>query len=208
MITGAQIKVIAPNCHAPDDWANTLNSVLPDYQINTQYRICAFIGQCCHESGEFNLLEENLNYSTSGLMKTWPTRFPTDASTIPYIHNPMALANHIYAGRNGNGSEQSGDGWMYRGRGLIGMTFKGTYGALAHALNLPLIEHPEMLLDHKIATQSACEYWKSHALNALADHLDSGDAAFSEITRIINGGLNGISQRLAYYHRAIIANVS
>ncbi len=207
-ITADQIKSIAPYCARSDKIALALTTAMPIYQINTRYRVCAFIAMCCEESAEFNRMEENLNYSSSGLMATWPTRFPTPASTVPYMHNPMALANYVYANRNGNGTEESGDGWRYRGRGFIEVTFRDNYAAIGNALQLPLLNHPELLSDPSVAATSAGDFWQSHALNALADKLIAGDSAIADITHVINGGLNGLDQRKVYYRRALAAIAS
>ncbi len=208
IINPAQIKSIAPYCHNPDSWAIALTSTMKTYQIDSRLRACAFIAQCCEESTELNVLEENLNYSSASLMRTWPKRFPTTFSTIQYMHNPMALANFIYANKNGNGNEASGDGWKYRGRGLFEVTGRGNYAMEAGWLQLPLLDHPELLTQPMVAADSAGAYWKSRGLNSMADQLFGGDGPIVEITRVINGGSLGIDQRRVYYHRALAAIAS
>src|SRR5437899_5679617 len=100
-------------------YVDALDEALERYTINTPPRIAAFIAQVAHESGDFRLAQENLNYSWQAQRKTWPSRFPTDEIAQGYDRQPERIANHAYANRNGNGDEASGDGWRFRGRGLI-----------------------------------------------------------------------------------------
>ena len=90
---------------------DALSAVLPRYEINTVDRVAAFLAQCGHESADFTVLHENLNYSAKGLHATWPTRFISEDAAVPYNRNPEAIANKVYSSRLGNGDEASGDGW-------------------------------------------------------------------------------------------------
>ena len=148
------------------------------------YRVAAFLAQIAHESQELNRLVENLNYSAAALMSTWPKRFPTLADAEPYARQPERIANRAYANRLGNGAEQSGDGWRYRGRGIIQVTGRGNYHEIGAALALPLDVQPELLEQPANAALSASWFWKSHLLNPLADHQtnDIDDADFLTIT--------------------------
>ncbi len=117
-----------------------LDAVMAEYNINTTVRVAAFVSQLGHESSNLSLLQENLNYSASGLMRTWPTRFNLDLAT-QVERNPEAIANIVYGGRMGN--DQPGDGWRYRGRGYLQITGKENYRSLGEALGLDLINSPQ-----------------------------------------------------------------
>ena len=107
-------------------WFDPLLETFARFDISTPYRQAAFVGQCQHESGNFKMLEENLNYKAESLIRTWPSRFDAE-NAEEYAHNPEKIANKVYAGRMGNGNEESGDGWKYHGRGLIQLTGKDNY---------------------------------------------------------------------------------
>jgi len=121
LMTIDQLDMAVPMARYEDlvKYVDFLDEGMARFEINTPNRIAAFIAQVAHESGDFRYTEENLNYSWSGLRKTWPGRFPTDELAQQYHRQPERIANLVYAGRYGNASEASGDGWKYRGRGLI-----------------------------------------------------------------------------------------
>ena len=129
-LTKEQLKQLLPKNPYIDYWYNALSQLLPDYEINNAKRIAAFIAQCSHESGGFTALEENLNYKAATLRKIFPKYFPTDEIANEYASMPnkqQAIANKVYANRMGNGDEASGDGFKYKGRGLIQLTGKDNY---------------------------------------------------------------------------------
>jgi putative chitinase len=179
-------------------WTDPLNTTFERFDINTPERQAAFIGQCGHESAGFTILRENLNYSAAGLQKTWPTRFPTLEDAEPYARQPEKIANKVYAGRNGNGDEASGDGWRYRGRGCIQLTGKANYSAAGDALNVDLLADPDSVATSQYAALTAGWFWSIHDLNPLADARD--DLA---ITKKINGGTNGLDDRIARTQKAL-----
>ena len=119
-------------------WFDPLLETFARFDINTPLRQAAFVGQCQHESGNFKTLQENLNYKPEALMRVWPSRFPDMETALEYAHNPEKIANKVYAGRMGNGDEESGDGWKYHGRGLIQLTGKDNSVSYTH-LTLPTI---------------------------------------------------------------------
>lgn len=165
--------------------------------------VCAFLAQVGTESGELNRVAENLNYSAGGLLRTWPGRFPDLTFASTYEHNPQKIANYVYANRLGNGPESSGDGWFWRGRGLLQVTGKTNIQAALSRLAFPLM-HPEMLESKRGAALSAGDFWKRNpAFNKLADDLPNDDdvADFFSITRLVNGGTNGIIQRRAFWEK-------
>src|SRR5256886_11789012 len=112
-----------------------LNEGMEKFEIDIPNRIAAFVAQVAHESADFRSTEENLNYSWQALRATWPARFPSDAFAQQYHRQPEKIANLVYAGRHGNGDEASGDGWKYRGRGLIQLTFRDNYQAYSQAIS-------------------------------------------------------------------------
>jgi len=178
-------------------WVEPLEEVFHRYEINTPERQAAFIGQCAHESMNFTRLEENMNYSAEALMKTWPSRFPTLESAKPYHRNPEKIANKVYAGRMGNGPEETGEGWLYHGRGLIQLTGKDNYTLAGDALNMDFIHSPDYVLVPKYAALTAGWYWNKRQLNKEADAKD-----FTGMTKKINGGTIGLDDRIAHIKHA------
>ena len=174
----------------PQKWYTPLIDMFARYNINTTQRQASFIGQCQHESNNFRTLEENLHYSADGLMRTWPSRFPSADVAEQFANNPKKIANKVYAGRMGNTEE--GDGWKFFGRGLIGITGRDSYTACGAALGLDLINNPELLVQPKYAALSAGWFWNKKGLNDLADKRD-----YPEMTKRINGGLLGLADRIA-----------
>lgn len=168
------------------------------YDITSPHRLSAFLAQAGHESGGLSRLEENLNYSVEALMRVWPSRFLTKEIAQNYARRPEALANFVYANRMGNGDEASGDGWKYRGKGLIQLTGKDNHHLCGVALGEDFITHPERLLLPVNAALSAGWFWDTNRLNTLADRGD-----IEGITRRINGGDTGLPHRLALYSRAL-----
>jgi putative chitinase len=170
-------------------WLEPLITTFAKYQINTPNRIASFIGQCQHESGNFSLLEENLNYSAEALMRVWPSRFPTKEEADKFNRNPEKIANKVYGGRMGN--MEDGEGFKYRGRGLKQLTGKENYQHCANALGIDLLENPDLLLEPEYACLSAGWFWNKHNLNDLADKQD-----YTTMTKRINGGLIGYDDRV------------
>jgi putative chitinase len=179
------------------DWVEPLQEVFHRYEINTPERQAAFIGQCAHESMNFTKLEENLNYSAEALMKTWPSRFPTMEVAQQYARNPEKIANKVYGGRMGNGTEETGDGWLYHGRGLIQLTGKDNYTLAGDALNMDFLHSPDYVLVPKYAALTAGWYWNKRQLNKEADAKD-----YTGMTKKINGGTIGLDDRIAHIKHA------
>lgn len=180
------------------DWFPWLQKTCDRYSINNVNRQSAFLGQCMHESNSFKVLQENLHYSANGLKSVWGSRFPTNEIADKYANHPDMIANKVYANRMGNGDEESGDGWKYRGRGIIQCTGKDLYKTLSNALNIDLISDPDMLLEMPYASMSAGWFWNRKQLNLLADSKD-----YKEMTKRINGGFNGLDDRIAKINKAL-----
>lgn len=197
-MTKDQLKQLLPKNPYIDNWYNALSQLLPDYEINTAQRMAAFMAQCAHESGNFMFLQENLNYKAASLRKVFPKYFPDDATAQAYEKKPEKIANRIYANRMGNGPEESGDGWRYRGRGLIQVTGKHNYTWFAASLEIQPEEAAEYMQTFEGAAQSACWFWESNKLNQWAD---AGDIV--TLTKKINGGTIGLEDRIKHYEHAL-----
>jgi putative chitinase len=182
-------------------WVNHINNYLPAYGINTVNEVSSFLAQVGHESLGFKYLEENLNYSPEGLANTWPSRYRSAdyrpnhlakqlGRTQEKRANKQAIANITYANRMGNGSPESGDGYKYRGRGLIMLTGKNNYIRFSRHARLDLTIKPDLLLSPDVAVRSACWFWQENGLDKVDDDLSQ----MAE-TRIINGGQIGVRDR-------------
>ncbi|MFD1557107.1 glycoside hydrolase family 19 protein [Paraburkholderia silviterrae] len=193
-------QIISAGCGAPlprsAQWTQPLQAACDKYSINTPLRVAAFLAQIGVESARLTAVAENLNYSSEGLLSTFPNYFD-EQSARQYANKPPMIANRVYASRMGNGDEASGDGWKYRGRGCIQVTGRDAYVLCEMGLELDLLNHPELLEQPANAAMSAGWFWGNSNLSALADA-----ANFQQITWAINGGLNGYSQRLALYGAA------
>jgi putative chitinase len=177
-------------------WLGPLEEAFAKYNITTPICQAAFIGQCAHESANFKVLQENLNYSAEGLMKTWPSRFPTKEVADQYARQPAKIAGKVYNGRLGNTSEE--EAAKYLGRGLIQLTGKENYEHCGSGIGADLLTDPTLLLDPRYACLSAAWFWNKKGLNALADAKD-----YETMTKRINGGLIGLDDRKAKIAKAI-----
>lgn len=208
MITPDILKKILKKNHSDaflKNWSNLFNATLPRFAIDTPERVAAFIAQVAHESAEFTRMVENLNYSAEGLAATWPNRFKgPDGSpnelALTLHRRPEYIANVVYAGRLGNGNQQSGDGWKYRGRGLIQITGATNYRQIGDMIKRDLINEPDLVATPSVALETACAFWKINDLNR---HIAVGN--FRSLTRAINGGHHGLEDRLGYHERAVDA---
>ena len=200
-LTEQQLKQLLPKNPYVSYWHTALAQLFPDYEINTPQRVASFIAQCAHESGGFMVLQENLNYKWQSLRKVFPKYFPTDDIAQQYASKPNkqeAIANRVYASRMGNGPEESGDGWRYRGRGLIQLTGRDNYAWFAASLQISPEEATEYLGTFEGAAQSACWFWETNKLNQWAD---KGDIV--TLTKRINGGTIGLQDRIKHYEHAL-----
>lgn len=200
-LTLEELKQLIPKNPHVTYWHNALAQLLPEYEINTPKRIAAFIAQCAHESGNFTTLQENLNYKWQTLRKIFPKYFKTDEMAQQYASMPNkqeAIANLVYANRMGNGDVSTGDGYRYRGRGLIQLTGKENYSWFAASLDIPVEQAAEYLETFEGAAQSACWFWETNKLNRWAD---AGDILM--LTKRINGGTIGIEDRIKHYKHAL-----
>jgi putative chitinase len=152
---------------------------------------CHYLAQLAHESNGFRTLTENLNYSAAALVRTWPTRFDLDAAAA-YARQPQKIANKVYGGRLGNGTEATGDGWRFRGRGYIQITGRANYADYSQKVfgDDRLVRDPDMAALPDVAAKIAAAYWKAKGLDAHAERDD-----LVAITKRINGGTIGLDRR-------------
>jgi putative chitinase len=198
MLTLEQLYKILPGNGCTEQWYQALVQLLPEYNIDTPQREAAFLAQCIHESGSFQAIKENLNYKATSLQKVFPKYFPTPELAEAYAKQPEKIANRVYANRMGNGSEESGDGYRYCGRGLIQLTGKSNYQAFADSMEGQLEDVTDYLATFEGAVQSACWFWETNDLNELAD---IGD--IKAMTKKINGGYIGLEDRIQHYEHVL-----
>ena len=196
-----------------EKWTAAVAAACQEFGIDTPQRIAGFLSQCAHESGGFERLQENLNYSAEGMAGIWPKRFAVmgpdgkpvkkDGKNQPNkfalaLHRkPEMIANVVYSSRMGNGPIESGEGWKYRGRGLKQLTGKSNHMECSQGLGVDLVENPDLLLEPTYAARSAAWFWQKNKCNTFAD---VGD--IEGLTKRINGGLIGIADRKARYQAA------
>ena len=197
MISKQQLSLILKQNKEIDKWLDLINEILPKYKINTDLRVAAFLSQMGHESSDFVILTENLNYTAPRLLKVFPRHF-NEANVNDYAGQPEKIANKVYGNRMANGPESSGDGWRFRGRGIIQLTGRENYARQAKRMGMALDEFVQFVITPKGALESACVFWVENGLNELAD---KGDVL--SITKRINGGTNGLKDRQTRYENAI-----
>ena len=190
-------KCLSRNKHIHDLF-ESLEKVLPKYEITTVERVAAFLAQCGHESADFTVLEENLNYGAKGLLGLFKKYFPNEDLAKQYERKPEKIANRIYANRMGNGPEESGEGYAHRGRGAIQLTGKLNYQAFANSVGLSLEDAITYCGTMDGAIESACWFWQKNKLNAVADKKD-----VLLMTKKINGGTIGLEDRKKHYEHNV-----
>jgi putative chitinase len=174
-------------------WAEHFSAIiLSDTFSAGESEIDDFLGQILHESGLLEHLEENLNYSAGALMRTWPARFDGDTAEA-YARDAIKIANKVYGGRLGN--TEPGDGWKYRGRGLIQCTGKDNYKSVGDALGIDLVGNPDMLAQPEYALKSAIAWWEGNVSDAIM-----GDTV--RVSKRVNGGTIGLDHRIALTDKA------
>ena len=198
MIARNVLMSIGTPADTADKWVPWLNMTMLNYEITTPQRQAMFLAQLAHESGSFKHVSENLNYSAEALRRVFKKYFLTDELALEYARKPEKIANRVYANRMGNGEESSGDGWKYRGRGLIQLTGLNNYTAFSLAADNNALINPDSVAEPELAAMSAGWFWDTNGLNKLSD---TGDVRAA--TRRINGGFNGLADREAKYNKLI-----
>jgi putative chitinase len=198
----AGLKLDKLKGHVPQVVIDSIPEVASKFGINTPLRVAHFLAQCGHESGGFRVTQENLNYSAKGLNGIFRKYFPTEAAAASYARQPQKIANKVYANRMANGSEASGDGYKFRGRGYIQLTGRDNYTQFGKAIGVDIPNNPD-LVSSKYALASAAWFWSKNGLNKLADN-GASDTAVTSITKRVNGGTIGLADRIKhfkeYYH--------
>lgn len=171
----------------------TLKAATAFYKLSNE-EAAHFFGQCAHESGHFKVFEENLNYSGAGLVSVFNKYFPSLSSTIGYERKPEKIANKVYANRMGNGDEASGDGFRFRGRGAIQLTGRANYSLFCQSLgDSDILIHPDVVAKH-YSFDSALYFFKANNVWDLCQEVS--DAAIVAVTKKVNGGTNGLAERV------------
>lgn len=180
-----------------------LPSVIDKFKINTINRLAHFLGQCSHESGNFTLVRENLNYSAQGLANTFPSRFAVDSKAKVKVPNDLAkkierkpkdIANTIYANRMGNGDFASNTGYLYSGKGYIQLTGKQNFSEFDQFVDDNIIDNPDLVAT-KYPLLSGGFFWFKNNLNALCD-VGVTTSTITTITKRVNGGTHGLDDRI------------
>lgn len=160
-------------------------------------RLSMFLGVFAHESGGFKLAEERADYSRTTLLRIWP-RFFTEANADQYANQPEKILNLVYANRMGNGPEASGDGWRYRGRGILQITGRTNYERFSTETGIDLVNNADLASDPNVSLLIATAYWYNSKLNDLADRGD-----LEGILKKIDGGASGLDDVRAYSDAAL-----
>jgi putative chitinase len=206
LLTVDQLRAMIPTNKEVGEWCAALNEMLPKYGITTDKRIAGFISQCAHESSDFRVLQENLNYKEATLLKVFPRYFgPGKENAAEYAGRPEKIANYVYMDKHRSkqgalGNVKDGDGWLFSGKGLKQVTGRANTTAFGKTVGMTAEEAAAYLLTKKGALESALWFWGSRNLNEVAD-ADTGDQV--RLTKIINGGDIGLADRQARYAKAM-----
>jgi putative chitinase len=182
-------------------WLSAVQAAMNRFQINTPARCAAFLAQVAFESGRFPLppVSESFNYSAEGLQATFRTLTPAQCASLGRqpgetsvpVARQQQIANLVYGSRYGNGPAATGDGWKYRGSGLIQLTFKNNFAQAGQAIGVDIVNNPDLVRnDAATAALVSAWYWQTHGCNALADANN-----FAGITTQINPAHAGESGR-------------
>jgi putative chitinase len=183
--------------HIPDAVIAMIPDTAAKFGINTPLRLAHFLAQCGHESGGFRATQENLNYSAKGLNGIFRKYFPTEAAAAAYARQPAKIASKVYANRMGNGSEASGEGYKFRGRGYIQLTGKENYTAFGKSIGEDITSNPDVVAS-KYALLSAAWFFSKNGLHRMADE-GSSDQVVTKITKRVNGGTIGLPDRIKHF---------
>lgn len=182
----------------PDAVISEIAMIADKFGIITNLRLCHFLAQCSTESGNFKLTLENLNYSTSGLMKIFPGYFPGNLAES-YAHQPEKIASRVYGSRMGNGDEPSKEGWKFRGRGFLQVTGKQNYQILGDFLNVDLVSNPDLVATTYPLSSAAHFFYKNNLWPICDEGLS--EEVVTRVSRRVNGGDNGLQHRKSEFKR-------
>lgn len=182
----------------PDKVIEELPSVIERFNISSSLRLTHFLAQCAHESAGFKAVSENLNYSAQGLKKVFPKYFPGTLNES-YARKPEKIASRVYGGRMGNGAESTGEGFKFRGRGYIQLTGKSNYKRFSDFIGENVVANPD-LVSTKYPLASAAFFFDSNNLWSICDK-GSSDEIVTMVTKRVNGGTNGLADRISYFKK-------
>jgi putative chitinase len=183
--------------HIPDAVIAMIPDTAAKFGINTPLRLAHFLAQCGHESGGFRATQENLYYSAKGLNGIFRKYFPTEAAANAYARQPQKIASKVYANRMGNGSEASGEGYKFRGRGYIQLTGKENYTAFGKSIGEDMVANPDKVAG-PYALLSAAWFFSKNGLHKMADE-GASDQVVTKITKRVNGGTIGLPDRIKHF---------
>lgn len=192
------MKLQALNAKIPLPVLAEIDTLVEKFNVTSALRLSHFLAQCAHESGNFKLVSENLNYSADGLLKIFPKYFKDKATADAYARKPEKIANRVYASRMGNGDEASGDGYKFRGRGFIQLTGKSNYQAFSDFIKDDCVANPDLVATKYPLTSAAFFFDK----NKLWDICDKGATpdVVTLVTKRVNGGTHGLDDRLSKFN--------
>jgi predicted chitinase len=203
VITADRLRALCPAIRADilEAILTDAPQVFPGARLNSTVRIAHFFAQIATETEGLRRLDENLNYTTAArLRQVFPALFPTDESARPFLGDPEKLGNFVYANKLGN--NQPGDGFAYRGSGLIQLTGRANFRDVGISIGNPLLENtPELARHSDSALQIALGYWSTRDINKVAD--GSTDADVVEVTRLVHPALAALTDRQAYFRKAL-----
>ena len=183
--------------HVPDTVIAQLPDTIAKFELNTPLRLAHFLAQAGHESGGFKAVNENLNYGAKGLLGIFKKYFPTQEKALLYERKPEKIANLVYGGRMGNGTEPTGEGWKFRGRGYIQLTGKDNYKAFDAVVAESIVDNPDLVAT-KYPLLSAAWFFHKNGLHKIADQ-GATDAVVTSVTKRVNGGTIGLPDRIKHF---------
>lgn len=183
--------------YVPDDVISQIPDTITDFQINTPLRMAHFLSQCAHESGNFKLVEENLNYSAERLKEVFPRYFPGNLAES-YAKQPEKIGSRVYSSRMSNGDESTKEGYKFRGRGYIQLTGKYNYLLFGNSITEDFLSNPDLVAT-KYPLLSAAWFFGKNCLTK-CDKGATRDAVIN-VTKCVNGGTNGLDERIKYFNQ-------
>jgi putative chitinase len=191
------LKIDKLRGHIPDSVIAQIPDTAAKFNITNNLRLAHFLAQCGHESGGFKAVSENVNYSAAGLKNIFGKYFPGNLSES-YARNPQKIASRVYGNRMGNGPEESGDGYKFRGRGYIQLTGKNNYTQFTKFIGEDCVTNPDLVAT-KYPLASAAFFFDSNKLWAICDK-GADNATITAVTKRVNGGTIGLSDRIKHFN--------
>lgn len=198
LFSGEKLKLDLLKGYIPSQVLEELRLNADKFGINTNLRLCHFLSQCSHESNNFTIVYENLNYSADGLLKVFGKYFDK-LTALSYAKKPIAIGSRVYANRMGNGNEFSKDGYLFRGRGYIQCTGKSNYAEFSDYIGENCVLNPDLIAT-KYPLSSAAFFFKKNNLWSICDMGSSLDV-IKKLTKRINGGDIGLDDRVLKFNK-------